>query len=204
MTMLRLLITALACASLSACVSAPTRDPERLAAGQWMLDPAHASVLWQVRHMGLSWYTGRFDAMDARLDFDPGSPEAAQLTAIIEAASISTGDPNFDDTLCGGGWFDCDAHPQIIFTSERIEVTGADTGLVHGQLQLKGVTRPVVLETRFYGGVFNPLEGRQALGFSANTTIDRTQFGVGRLPGNLIGDTVRIEIEAEFLRARQE
>ena len=75
---------------------------------------------------------------------------------------------------------------------------------MHGQLQLKGVTRPVVLETLFYGGVFNPLEGRQALGFSASATIDRTEFGVGRLPGNLIGDTVRIQIEAEFLRARQE
>lgn len=202
--MLRLLISALCCVSLSACVSAPTRDPERLPAGQWTLDPAHASTHWQVRHMGLSWYTGRFDAIEARLDFDPANPQAAQLTAIIEAASISTGDADFDDTLCGGGWFDCAAHPQIVFISDRIERTGDTTGRVHGQLQFKGVTRPVVLETLFYGGVFNPLEGRQALGFSASTTIDRTEFGVGRLPGNLIGDTVRIQIEAEFLRARQE
>lgn len=202
--MLRLLIAAMASLSLGACVSAPVRDPERLPSGQWTLDPAHASAHWQVQHMGLSWYTGRFDDIEARLDFDPSHPEDAQLTAIITARSISTGDPDFDDSLCGGGWFDCDAHPQIIFTSERIEVTGEDTGLVYGQLQLKGVTRPVVLETQFYGGVFNPLEARQALGFNANTTIDRTEFGVGRLPGNLIGDTVRIHIEAEFLRARQE
>jgi len=202
--MLRMLIAVLASLSLSACVSAPVRDPERLPSGQWTLDPAHASTHWQVQHIGLSWYTGRFDDIEARLDFDPAHPEDAQLTAIIAANSISTGDPDFDDSLCGGGWFDCDTHPQIIFTSDRIEVTGEDTGRVHGQLQLKGVTRPVVLETRFYGGVFNPLEGRQALGFSADTTIDRTEFGVGRLPGNLIGDTVRIHIEAEFLRARQE
>jgi polyisoprenoid-binding protein YceI len=202
--MLRLLPSVLITLSLAACVSAPTRDPARLPSGQWALDPAHASTHWQVRHMGLSWYTGRFEEIDARLDFDPANPEAAQLTAIIQADSVSTGDPDFDQTLCGGGWFDCDAHPEIVFTSDRIEVTGEDTGRVHGQLQLKGVTRPVILETRFYGGVFNPLEGRQALGFHAETTIDRTQFGVGRLPGNLIGDTVRIHIEAEFLRARQE
>lgn len=154
--------------------------------------------------MGLSWYTGRFDEIDARLDFDPARPQDAQLTAIINAASISTGDPAFDATLCGGGWFACATHPQIIFTSDRIDVTGADTGRIHGQLQLKGTTQAVVLETQFYGGLFNPLERRQALGFGADMTINRTDFGVGRLPGNLIGDTVVVRIEAEFLRDQQE
>ncbi|HCR67198.1 MAG TPA: hypothetical protein DIW38_11920 [Oceanicaulis sp.] len=117
-------------------------------------------------------------------------------------ATPITSDPDFDQTLCGASWFDCDAHPQIVFRSERIEVTGPDTGLIHGQLTLKGVTQPAVLETQFYGGVFNPLEARQALGFGADMTINRTEFGVGRLPGNLIGDTVVIRIEAEFLRDR--
>ncbi|WP_306016014.1 YceI family protein [Oceanicaulis sp. MMSF_3324] len=202
--MLRLLICALISASLAGCVSAPVQDPAQLPAGAWALDPAHASTVWRIRHMGLSWYTGRFDEIDARLDFDPARPQDAQLTAIINAASISTGDRAFDATLCGGGWFACEAHPQIIFTSDRIEVTGADTGRIHGQLQLKGVTQAVVLETQFYGGLFNPLERRQALGFGADMTINRTDFGVGRLPGNLIGDTVVVRIEAEFLRDQQE
>jgi polyisoprenoid-binding protein YceI len=56
------------------------------------------------------------------------------------------------------------------------------------------------LETEFYGGLFNPLEGRQTLGFGADLTIDRTEFDVGRLPGNFIGDEVILRIEAEFLQ----
>jgi len=189
---------------LAACVSAPSIDPERLPAGAWALDTEHASVNWRVRHLGLSWYTARFDGLDARLSFDPASPGASELTAVIDAASVSTGDPDFDETLRGGAWFDAELHPQIIFRSTRIEVTGETTGRIHGELTLKGVTRPAVLETEFYGGVFNLLEGRPAMGFGADLIIDRNDFGVGQLPPGFIGDEVRVRIEAEFLRTAPE
>lgn len=184
---------------LSACAT-PTTDPTQLPSGQWTLDPAHASAIWSVRHIGLSWYSGRFDRISASLDFDPENPEAAQLTAIIEAASISTGDPDFDEDLRGGGWFDADDHPQIVFVSQRIETTGPETGRAHGQLTLKGRTVQAVLEIDFYGGVFNVFEGRDALGFGADLVVDRSEFGIGGLPENLLGHEVRIRIEAEFLR----
>ncbi|MEQ8406578.1 MAG: YceI family protein [Oceanicaulis sp.] len=200
--MLRTLLLPLGLA-LSACVSAPSTDPQDLPAGAWTLDPGHTSVTWRVRHLGLSWYTARFDTARASLEFDPAEPEAAQLTAVIDAASISTGDPEFDDTLRGAGWFDAERHPEIVFRSTRIEITGEDTGRIHGALTLKGVTGEAVLETEFYGGLFNPLEGRRALGFGADMTIDRTRFGVGGLPGNFIGDEVRLRIEAEFLKAEE-
>ena len=197
MTRILALLTALA---LTACVSPATTDPAELPSGEWTLDPGHTSVTWQVRHLGLSWYTARFDAAEASLSFDPASPEDAQLTAVIDAASVSTGDPDFDETLRGSGWLAVERHPEIVFRSTRIEVTGEATGRIHGELTLKGVTADAVLETEFYGGTFNPLEGAQALGFGADMTIDRTDFGVGNLPGNFIGDEVRLRIEAEFLR----
>lgn len=185
---------------LSACVSPATTDPADLPSGEWSLDPAHASVTWQVRHLGLSWYTARFDAAEAALFFDPADPQSARLTAIVDASSVSTGDPDFDETLRGSGWLDAERHPQIVFRSTRIEASGPDTGRIFGELTLKGVTTEAVLETEFYGGTFNPLEGAQALGFGADLMIDRTDFGVGNLPGNFIGDEVRLRIEAEFLR----
>lgn len=198
--MTRTLVALLTVIALSACVSPATTDPAELPSGEWTLDPAHASVTWQVRHLGLSWYTARFDAAEARLSFDPTAPQDAQLTAIVDAASVSTGDPDFDDTLRGAGWLASERHPQIVFRSTHIEVTGETRGRIFGELTLKGVTTEAVLETEFYGGTFNPLEGAQALGFGADMTIDRTQFGVGSLPGNFIGDEVRLRIEAEFLR----
>mgnify|MGYP006274244977 FL=1 len=194
------ILTVLTALALTACVAPATTDPAELPAGQWTLDPGHTSVTWQVRHLGLSWYTARFDAAEASLSFDPASPEDAQLTAVIDAASVSTGDPDFDETLRGSGWLAVDRHPEIVFRSTRIEVTGETTGRIHGKLTLKGRTADTVLETEFYGGTFNPLEGAQALGFGADMVIDRTEFGVGNLPGNFIGDEVRLRIEAEFLR----
>lgn len=200
MTALARPVAVLCALILSACVSPASTDPAELPSGSWRLDPAHTSVAWKVRHMGLSWYVARFDGVQASLDFDPANPEAARLTAIVDAASVSTGDREFDQTLRGPGWLDAERHPEIVFESTRIEVTGDTTGRVHGELTLKGVTRPAVMETQFYGGTDNPLEGRPALGFSGAMTVDRTDFSIGRLPGNLIGDEVRIEIEAEFLR----
>lgn len=186
--------------ALTACVSAPSVDPAELPAGEWRLDPGHTSVTWRVQHLGLSWYTARFDRAEASLSFDPAHPETAQLTAIIDTASISTGDPDFNEALRGGGWFDAEGHPEIVFVSEHIEITGETTGRIFGLLTLKGVSEPAILETEFYGGLFNPLEGSQTLGFGADLVIDRTQFGIGRLPGGFIGDEVRIRIEAEFLQ----
>ncbi|WP_323762505.1 YceI family protein [Maricaulis sp.] len=197
MTRLPRLLTPMACLLMAGCLT-PTTDPQRLPAGQWSLDPAHASVTWQVQHMGLSWYTGRFDAVDASLDFDPALPATARLTAIIEAASVSTGDPDFDAALAAD-WLQADRHPQIVFRSTAIDVTGASTGQVTGELTLNGVTRPVTLDVIFNGGLTNWLEGRPAIGFSANGILDRDAFNVGNLPHSIVGPTVRILIEAEFL-----
>lgn len=197
---LRALIVSFCVLVLSGCLSAPSTDPVDLPAGEWRLDPGHASVTWRIRHLGLSWYTARFDQIDASLSFDPANPETAQLTATVEAASVSTGDLSFDETLRGSGWFDAERHPQIVFVSERVDVTGETTGRIHGTLTMKGQSHPAVLETEFYGGVFNILEGRQALGFGADLVVDRTQYDIGRLPGNFIGDEVVLRIEAEFLQ----
>lgn len=189
---------------LTGCLSRPSLDPVDLPSGAWALDRDHASLTWRIRHLGLSWYTARFEGLDARLDFDPAQPEMAQLTALIDSRSVSTGDPEFDQLLCSGAWFDCDQHPQIAFVSERVEVTGPDTGRIYGQLSLKGVQAPAVLETQFYGGLLNPLTRRNTLGFGSDLTVDRTQFSIGRLPGDFIGDTVQIRIEAEFQRTGPE
>lgn len=183
---------------MTGCIT-PTTDPTRLPAGAWELDPGHASVTWQVQHMGLSQYVARFDGLQASLDFDPQDPAVSRLTAIIDAASVSTGDPDFDRELADG-WFNADRHPQIIFVSETIEVTGDTTGQVRGLLTLNGETRESVMDVRFYGGAFNLLKGRDAIGFSGDLAIDRTEFDVGSLPRPIVGHEVRVHIEAEFLR----
>jgi len=148
--------------------------------------------------MGLSWYTGRFDDVTASLEFDPEHPERAQLTAIIEAASVSSGDTEFDQALADD-WLQADRHPQIIFQSTRIETTDDTHGRAYGLLTLNGQSADTMMEIEFYGGVFNFLEGNDAIGFGADLVIDRNAHGIGNLPHSIVGPEVRIHIEAEFL-----
>jgi polyisoprenoid-binding protein YceI len=192
------LATLLAVFALAGCVT-PSTDPQRLPAGAWELDPDHTSVVWSVRHMGLSWYTGRFDTLSASLDFDPARPEDAQLTAIINTASLSTGDADFDRDL-SQDWLHATEVPQIVFTSRAIEVIDATHGRATGRLSLNGRDADAEMLIEFYGGSFNVLEGRNAIAFAGDMEIDRTVFAVGSLPASIVGDTVRIHIEAEFLR----
>jgi polyisoprenoid-binding protein YceI len=190
----------LAAALLALCACAtPTTNPQRLPAGNWALDTEHASVVWRVRHLGLSWYTGRFDGLTASLDFDPADPGAAQLTAIIDTASLSSGHPDFDQTLVND-WLHAAQNPQIIFTSERIEIIDATHGRAIGRLALNGREAAAVMEIEFYGGSFNILAGSDTVGFGADLVIDRRDFAVGSLPASIVGTEIRIHIEAEFLR----
>ncbi|WP_421785916.1 YceI family protein [Hyphobacterium sp.] len=172
-----------------------------LPSGEWRLDPLHTSVTWRSRHFGLAWYTARFDTIDASLTFDPERPMETRLNAIIEASSVSTGNREFDATLRGRNWFSAERHPQIIFEATDIRTTGELTGVAEGLLTIRGETRPVTMDIEFYGGNFNFLENRDAIGFGADMLVSRSDFGIGPLiPSAIASDEVRIRIEAEFLR----
>ncbi len=198
---MRFLLPVLILSMVTACVSAPTRDPAELPSGTWQLDTDHASVHWRSRHFGLAWYTARFDRIDASLTFDPAEPGQASMTAIIDAGSVSTGNETFDDTLRGPNWFSAERHPQILLQSSYIEVTGEETGIVEGELTIRGVTRPARMDITFYGGNFNFLENRDVIGFGADMVVARGDYGIGPfIPAAIAGDEIRIRIEAEFLR----
>lgn len=170
-----------------------------LRAGAYALDPAHASLVFKVDHLGFSAYLGRFETFDATLDFDADSPETARVEASIDIASLDVANDEFAATLIGDDWFDAGRYPQAVFRSTAIERTGEATGRMLGDLTLKGVTAPVALDVTFNGGAQDLLRGGYVVGFSAKGEFSRKTFGVDRFDG-LIGDTVRMEIEAEFVR----
>ena len=199
---LPLLILALAgCESLVAAVARPDVTTARVdvEGGEFALDPTHAAVLFRINHLGFADYIGRFEVLDASLDFDPDNPEASSLSATVDIASLDIANEEFAETLTGPDWFDAENHPQAVFRSTAIEVTGEATGRVTGELTLKGTTAPITLDVTFNGGGDDRLRSAYVVGFSATGSFDRTAFGINRFSG-LITDMVRIEIEAEFLR----
>jgi len=175
-----------------------------LPAGVYRLDPRHATVIFRIRHMGLSWFTARFDTEAGELTLDPEDPSRSRVTASLDATSVNTGVLNRD----GERAFDrqiaralgAERTPQITFTSTSIERTGAHTARVTGDLTMNGQTYPAVLVVTFDGAAVDPLRGGQTvLGFSAHGQIDRSQWGVTEWSA-FAGNEVQIVIEAEFVK----
>ena len=191
------------CLLTSACASlvAPkvATEAEALKPGAYALDMRHAALTFKVDHLGFSNYVGRFERFDASLDFDADNPSAARVEAIIDMTSLDIADDEFAETLMGPDWFDAAAHPQGIFKSIHIEITGETSGRMTGDLTLKGATHPVTLDVTFNGGANDILRGGYIVGFSARGIFDRTLFGIDKFDG-VVGNNVTIEIEAEFER----
>jgi polyisoprenoid-binding protein YceI len=178
-------------------------------AGAYKLDKAHASLLFRVDHLGFSKYTARFRRFDADLQFDPAKPAAMSVTATIDPTSLETDFPDpakldFNAQLRGSEWLDTARFPAITFRSTAVELTGANTALVKGELGLHGATRPMTLDVTFNGGYAgHPMDPQSRIGFSARGVLKRSEFGMAYgipAPGSKIGvsDAVEVLIEAEF------
>lgn len=201
-----LLALMIACASSSA--MAQITPVDEMPSGIYHLDKNHASVTWKISHLGLSHYTARFATMDATLLFDAKDPIKSTLRATVDPASIRTDYPNheekdFDAILAKDKeWFNAGAFPNISFESTKVEKTGEHTGKVHGTLTMLGVTKPLVLDVTFNRAyINNPFANAPTLGFSATTTLMRSDWGLKNYVP-MIGDEVRVFIEVEFNKAR--
>jgi polyisoprenoid-binding protein YceI len=178
-------------------------------AGSYTIDRSHTSLLFKVNHLGFSHFTARFKRVDAQLQFDPANLAATKLTATVDPHSLETDYPDpatvdFNAQLQGAEWLNAAQFPQIKFETTQVEPTGNHGMRVTGNLTLRGVTHPVVLEATFNGGYSgHPLDPHARIGFSAHGALKRSDFGIGvGVPGpgsNLgVGDRVEIIIEAEF------
>jgi polyisoprenoid-binding protein YceI len=176
-----------------------------LPAGSYRLDPRHASVVFRIRHMGLAWFTARFDGKAATLTLDPADPSRSQLRASVDADTVNTGVLNaageraFDRSI--GRALGEETTPSISFISTAIERTGEHTARITGDLTMNGQTHPATFEATFDGGAVDPLRGgAQVLGFSAHGSINRSEWGVTEWR-SFTGEEVQIVIEAELVRS---
>ncbi len=178
--------------------AAPSTETSALKSGNYTLDKAHTSVIFNLSHLGFSHYFGRFNQMEGALVFDAEHPEKSALKVTVDTGSIDTNNPTLEGELKSSQWFDSAQFPQATFISTRVEQITPTTGKVYGELTLHGVTRPVALEVTFNGGGENPVKPEMtSLGFSAQTLINRSDFGISNyLP--MVGDAVTLTIETEF------
>ncbi|MFN7986003.1 MAG: YceI family protein [Thermoanaerobaculia bacterium] len=170
----------------------------------WTADTAHSSVGFAVRHMMVSNVKGSFDKFTASVDGDPADPASARISAKIEVASVNTREPKRDDHLRSGDFFDAAKFPEMTFASTKVEKVSANRAKVTGNLSLRGVTKPVVLDVEYTAPVKNPW-GKTVVGATATGKVNRQDFGVSwskSLDGGgvVVGDEVTIQLELELIR----
>ncbi len=193
--------------ALTACSITGTQSMQTLQslpAASYRLEQAHGSLLVRVKHMGLSYYTLRFTDFDATLDFDPKTPTASHVKAIVNPLSVRAEHPvdkEAWDKRIGEGLLEGTDFPQIVFESMKIETTGEFTGKVIGNLTLMGETAPMTLDVTYNGAAPAAAlyQGRDAVGFSARGTFDRTDYGLTRY-GAIVAPEVEVVLEVEFTR----
>lgn len=194
----RLLAAPLLALVIAAPAMALTRDPARMPAGTYVLDRRHASLIVRVRHMGLSSYTMRFKTLDARFSYDPATPAASKVEATVDVNSLDTGDPQYGPQFAKQ-FLDAEHHPTATFASTGFTPLDATSGVMKGDLTLRGVTLPVELNVVFDGYTATAVAGNR-VGFSASGRLDRTVFGSTFLSPDIVANDVDIVIEAEFLK----
>ena len=165
-----------AAASSSAHPVAPGDVAVPAAAGVHTIDVNHSELQFRIRHL-VSRVNGTFNEWKGTITVpDENRWETAQIEVVIQTASIDTKNERRDNHLRTSDFFQADSFPTITFRSTRIERSG-DAAKIHGNLTMRGVTRPVVLEGELLGAT-KTAQGKNRVGFSAETTIDRMDYGV--------------------------
>ncbi|AMP89702.2 TPA: YceI family protein [Legionella pneumophila] len=159
------------------------------------LDNQHTYVLWKVKHLGFSTQAGKWYA-NGQLVLDKDNPQQSKVNVTIKIDDIVTGIPELDKHLKGKLFFDTKQFPSATFVSDKVEVTGKNKAKVYGMLTLHGVTKPIILDVVFNKAGINLLNDRETAGFSATTSLKRSDYGIKALIPE-VGDDVEIEIEAE-------
>jgi polyisoprenoid-binding protein YceI len=173
--------------------------PLEVPAGQYQLDHDHWSVLFDVDHLQYSHFVMRFDKVTAQLDVGRSGLDSAHVSAMIDASSVDTNVPQLNRLVSGSQMFDAARNPTIRFDGAGWQPTGDHDGTLTGALTVRGVTRPVTLHVAFNGAAPDPLTKLDKLGFSAEGTFKRSDFGLTTwYPA--VGDEVRVRIQAEFVK----
>ncbi len=153
-------------------------NPANAEPQEYIFDKDHSHIGMTWNHLGFSDFRARFADFAGSLVLDEDAPENSTLMITIPIASIDTGVEVFDGHLQGENFFNATEHPNATFKSTRVEQSGENTAKVHGDLTIRGVTKPVVLDVVLNKIGDHPMSGKKAAGFTATTQVDRSAFGI--------------------------
>ncbi len=176
-----------------------------MALEKWNIDVVHSTIGFTVRHLMVSKVHGLFTKWNGTFEFDEQNPTRSRVEVEIDLKSVDTREPQRDGHLKSGDFFEVEKYPTMTFKSTAVETASKDHFKVTGDLSLRGVTRPVVLDVEYAGRSTHPQMGERA-GFSAHASISRKDYGMAfnqvlDAGGVMLSDKVDINIEIEATKA---
>jgi polyisoprenoid-binding protein YceI len=180
-------------------------DPSRVTAGTYATDPNHSLIAFEVNHFGFNDYYGLFGDVAGTLVIDPANLAAAKVDVTIPVANVTTASKGLTDHLLRAGkdggkpdfFGPAPAPARFLSTSVKVDAKDKTKATITGDLTLNGVTKPVTFEAEFTGAGANPFNKKATVGFEAETSIKRSDFGVNAfIP--FVSDEVELDISVAF------
>jgi polyisoprenoid-binding protein YceI len=164
----------------------------------WTIDSVHSNVEFSVKHMMISTVKGQFSDLEGTIHFDENNPGSSYVEASIDTASITTFNEQRDEHLRTNDFFSAEEHQAITFKSNQVEVVDDSHLKVHGDLTIRGVTQPVVLDTEYDGQIVDAY-GQDRSSFTATTEFNRSDFGINwnaalETGGVVVSDKVKVTL----------
>ncbi|MDX1405241.1 MAG: DUF6152 family protein [Woeseiaceae bacterium] len=169
--------------------------------GLYKLDERHSYLAFSYSHLGLSNSQLQFADFTASLDLNGNDMGQSAVDIRIDASSVVSAAPGLDDDLRGPDFFDVENYPEITFRSTSYQETSESTGRLTGDLNVRGVTRPVMLDVTINSAAMSPLNRKEMIGFSASGSLNRSDFGLTGYPAT-VSDEVSFEVQVEFEKVR--
>jgi polyisoprenoid-binding protein YceI len=191
-----LVATAIACSALAIAAAPRASLPAAHAGapGSYSIDPVHSSVLFRIKHLGASYFYGRFNEVHGTITFDEANPASSSIDVEVKIESVDTHAAKRDADLKGADFFNAATFPTATFKSKSWSKSG-DAYEVTGDLTIHGVTKPVTAKFE-KTGTGKSQRGGSLIGFETVFNVKRSDFGVSYMPDGL-GEDVRIIIALE-------
>ncbi|HZE90884.1 MAG TPA: YceI family protein [Rhizobacter sp.] len=165
----------------------------------YALDPSHTFVTFEAKHFGTSTFRGRFDKKKGSVTLDKAA-KTGSVKVTIDPASVSTGVGALDNDLKSKDFFNAAEFPAVEFAASKFSFDGSKVKTVEGTLTLLGKTLPITLNATNFNCYESPLLKREVCGGDFETTLQRSQWGMGYLAPTTVADNIRLLIQVEAIK----
>ncbi|BAP37516.1 MULTISPECIES: YceI family protein [Acinetobacter] len=162
----------------------------------YKIDPTHTATVFTWNHFGFSTPSANFSDIQGTISVDNAKPADSSVNVTIPLSSLNTNVAALDEHLKNADFFDAAKYPNITFKSTKVQALGKNKYKITGNLTVKDVTKPVVLDAVLNKQGEHPMTKAQSIGFNATTSFNRSAFGVGAYVPN-VGDKITVNITTE-------